>query len=217
MVAPSRIGTWVECETKALHSPRVRGRLNAARWVGILAHAKLAEETEPPTPDRLSFDHITPSASHADRQAAAIAAAARAALDHADWTITATEAPVGIDSDARMDIVAWHPQLECEAVIDLKTGSVAGGWLQVGAYLEQIEQVHEHHLVHAAGILTAPRVPLGRDVHATLEIRDGLSVMNAWIVWRRRIQHVEAGAATTRSPGRHCTSCSLQNCPVRVS
>ena len=208
----SSIGEWMTCEAMALESPKREGTINAATYVGMLAHARLTgmyvEE-----PNRVTWDTSTPSGFHANVQADAIFIAADKSMraDGWDWQDYPTEFKVTREHDVgHLDMIATQVRDGVRAIIDLKTGRIGAGWLQVGGYL----YLADDPSIQYGGILHVPRVPIGRDPVATLELRPAPALIAAWQVARQRVTDIQLGAPATRSPGVHCRRC-LARCPVR--
>ena len=139
----SDIARWRNCEAEALHGTRQPGRLGAARYVGILAHAYMLDEPSGPVGQRVAWDAVTPDARLAEVQARAIANAGLQCMTDAGWEILETEQSVKTEQDrGRYDIHAYSNELRATAIIDLKTGSSVGSaWLQVGGYLQHFRGV----------------------------------------------------------------------------
>ena len=223
----SAIADWTTCEAMALTDPRPEARVHVAAWVGTLAHAILLNEPKSWPPSRLRFDATTKTAHAADVQALAIAREARRVLDVEGWSIMEAEREVTGDGDTgHLDILAWHGETKRTAIIDLKTGrGVGAGWLQVGGYLTLLRSgpafvATTHAMSYRVdglhgGILHVPRVAVSKEPKATLEMRDGGSLVQAWAAAKDRIDAVLAGAVALRSPGQHCGRCTA-NCAVRV-
>ena len=207
----SAIADWTTCEAMALTDPRPEARVHVAAWVGTMAHAILLGTALERRPPRQRFDATTQTAYAADVQALAIAQEARRALDAVGWSIMERERVVSGDGDTgHLDILAWHEDTKRTAIIDLKTGrGIGAGWLQVGGYLAL------SRLTVDGGILHVPRVAVSKEPKATLEMRDGGSLVQAWAAAKDRIDAVLAGAVALRSPGQHCGRCTA-NCPVRI-
>ena len=213
----SAIADWTTCEAMALTDPRPEARVHVAAWVGTLAHAYLLG-TPPIVPNRLRFDTITQTADQAIIQAGAIACEARRRLDYEGWTIMEAERAVEHNGDiGHIDIIAWHGETKRTAIIDLKTGRDTGaGWLQVGGYIQLLgDEAGVWPAVDVGGILHVPRVAVSKEPKATLEVRDGLALLQAWSAAKDRIAAVHYGATALRSPGQHCNRCSV-SCPVRI-
>ena len=209
----SSIGQWSTCEAMALESPRREGTLNAATYVGQLAHARLTgmEVDEPP---RITWDSTTRSEFHAQVQADAIRGAAvnRLAAEKLVWSPLDTEVLVARGDDVgHLDMIATHIPTRTRAIIDLKTGKVGAGWLQLGGYLAMLNDPE----VEYGGILHVPRVKIGHEPTAQLTLRLAPDLIAAWKVARTRVAEVLSGARPTRSPGVHCRSCRAPNCAVR--
>ena len=110
------------------------------------------------------------------------------------------------------------------AIIDLKTGRVGAGWLQVGGYLylhlwqlrRPGEILRDPPAVPAdyGGILHVPRVKLSLEPMTRLELRPAELLIDAWNRARDRVEDVMSGAIATRSPGFHCNRCRAL-CAVR--
>ena len=101
----SSIADWLTCEAMALESPKREGRLNAATYVGTLAHAELTGMAVEP-PGRVSWDSTTPSDFHAGAQAQAIAKAAQRCLYQAGWRVLEQEIEVrGEDDIGHLDLL----------------------------------------------------------------------------------------------------------------
>lgn len=221
----SDINQWTKCEAMALHSGGGRSiGYPASAYVGTLAHYYLwesaktrYEETEFPQPRQVAWDRITIDAKEAELQAAHIAEAGLLKLKADDWVITETERKV---EGGRLDLVAWNGRLKKIALLDLKTGGIGGGWLQVAGYMvaDAGGSVDPADIAFDfGGILWVPRVRPERDPVATLEFRPAADLLNAWTTWETRIEEVvESGRLPLRSPGPHCSRCSLTGCPVRV-
>ena len=143
----SDIARWRNCEAEALHGTRQPGRLGAARYVGILAHAYMLGEPAGPVGQRVAWDATTQDAMIAQVQARAIANAGLQCMIDAGWEILETEQSVKTEQDrGRYDIHAYSNELRATAIIDLKTGSSVGSaWLQVGGYLRTFEPQRADH------------------------------------------------------------------------
>ena len=225
----SAIADWTTCEAMALADPRPEARVHVAAWVGTLAHAILLDAApESWQPRRLRFDATTKTAHEVAVQSLAIAREARQVLDDEGWSIMEAERAVAGDGDTgHLDILAWHGETQRTAIIDLKTGrDIGAGWLQVGGYLalfrsDKVLRTMAYGTPYDAsndvhgGILHVPRVAVSKEPKATLEIRDGYNLMQAWWTARSRYDDVLAGATPLRSPGQHCGRCAV-NCPVRI-
>ena len=208
----SAIADWATCEAMALTDPRSEARVHVAAWVGTMAHASLLDTPPEPQPLRLRYDATTKTAQEAQVQSLAIAREASHCLEREGWSIMEAEREVAGDGDTgHLDILAWHGETQRTAIIDLKTGQAIGaGWLQVGGYL-----VVEGSSIDYGGILHVPRVAVSKEPTATLEIRDGGNLAEAWLTAKGRIDAVLAGATALRSPGQHCGRCAA-DCPVRI-
>ena len=207
----SAIADWTTCEAMALTDPRPEARIHVAAWVGTMAHAILLGTTLEPRPLRQRFDATTKTAHAADVQALSIAQEASRTLDAEGWSIMERELVVSDNGDTgHLDMLAWHEDTKQTAIIDLKTGrDIGAGWLQVGGYLALKSHTAD------GGILHVPRVAVDREPKATLEMRDGGSLVRAWSAAKDRIDAVLAGAIPLRSPGQHCGRCA-SDCPVRI-
>ena len=66
------------------------------------------------------------------------------------------------------------------------------------------------------GVLHVPRVRIDKETKGTLEVRPArpLGIMRG-MANMARITAVLQGAVPTRTPGMHCTRCTL-DCPVRI-
>ena len=218
----SSIAEWLTCEAMALESPKREGRLNAATYVGTLAHAALTG-MEVEKPARVSWDATTPSDFHAGAQAKAIAKAAKRCLDQAGWRVLEQEIEVRGDDDiGHLDLLVYRADGK-RAIIDLKTGRVGAGWLQVGGYLylSTLDEAlvagranRDIRGVDYGGILQVQRVKLSLEPMARLELRPATDLIAAWILARGRVEDVMKGAVATRSPGFHCNRCRAV-CVVR--
>ena len=218
----SSIAEWLTCEAMALESPKREGRLNAATYVGTLAHAELTG-MKAEKPGGVLWDSTTPAVFQAHAQAEAIAKAAQQCLDQAGWRVLEQEIEVGGDSDiGHLDLLVRHADGK-RAIIDLKTGRVGAGWLQVGGYLylstydEAVKAGRAGRDIRGVdygGILQVQRVKLALDPMARLELRPAEDLIAAWINARRRVEDVMKGAIATRSPGFHCNRCRAL-CAVR--
>ena len=218
----SSIADWLTCEAMALESPKREGRVNAATYVGTLAHAELTG-MKAEKPGGVLWDATTPAAFHAGAQATAIAKAAQRCLREAGWRVLEKEIRVRRDNDiGHLDLLVYRDD-GMRAIIDLKTGRVGAGWLQVGGYL-YLSTLDEALVAGATdrdirgadygGILQAQRVKLSLDPMARLELRPVEDLIAAWINARRRVEDVMQGAIATRSPGFHCNRCRAV-CAVR--
>ena len=219
----SDIDRWVNCEVEALHGTRERGSLTAALVVGLKAHAMLAGESgyqiSAQHEGLVAWDDVTPTSFSASRQAMAISEAARLTLSEQGWVIRdlegVVEGPEPNGDRGRYDIIASHASFGL-AVVDLKTGQgIGAAWLQVGGYLEEAR--NQGLALDCGGVLHVPRLKLGRDVGATLDVRPEKPLRSAWIAWRQRREVVVgAGSLPLARPGQHCRRCSLTDCPVRL-
>ena len=218
----SSIAEWLTCEAMALESPKREGRLNAATYVGTLAHAELTG-MKVETPARVSWDSTTPAVFHAHAQAEAIAKAAQQCLEFYGWRVLEQEVTVsGEDDIGHLDLLVYRADGK-RAIIDLKTGRVGAGWLQVGGYLylSDLEEAvaagranRGMRELHYGGILQVQRVKLSLDPMARLELRPAELLIDAWNRARDRVEDVMQGAIATRSPGFHCNRCRAV-CAVR--
>ena len=211
----SDIARWRNCEAEALHGTRQPGRLGAARYVGILAHAYMLGEPSGPVGQRVAWDATTQDAMIAQVQARAIANAGLQCMIDAGWEILETEQSVKTEQDrGRYDIHAYSNELRATAIIDLKTGSSVGSaWLQVGGYLHTFEPESDQPAY--GGVLLVSRVRIDRPTEAALDVRMARPLIDAWENWNARIFEVVTKCEQpTRSPGRHCARCAL-DCPVR--
>ena len=214
----SAIADWTTCEAMALTDPRPEARVHVAAWVGTMAHADLLGTAPESRPPRLRFDATTKTAHEADVQALAISREARRVLGDEGWSIMETEREVTGNGDTgHLDILAWNGVTKQTAIIDLKTGQgISTGWLQVGGYIQLLgDEAGVWPFVECGGILHVPRVAVSKEPKATLELRDGRSLVAAWATAKSRIDTVLAGATALRSPGQHCGRCAA-NCPVRI-
>ena len=214
----SAIADWTTCEAMALSDPRPEARVHVAAWVGTLAHALLSGADRPKTLVRIRYDPITPTPHAVTVQAQTIAYEARRCLGVEGWTIMEGEREVEHNGDTgHIDIMAWHGETHRTAIIDLKTGrDIGAGWLQVGGYIQLLgDEAGVWPAVDVGGILHVPRVAASKEVKATLEVRPGADLAQAWSAAKDRIAAVHFGATALRSPGQHCNLCSV-SCPVRI-
>ena len=65
------------------------------------------------------------------------------------------------------------------------------------------------------GVLHIPRVRIDKETKGTLELRPAKPLADAWETNMYRIRKVLDGSPPTRTPGMHCTRCTL-DCPVRI-
>ena len=198
-----------------MRAPTTPYRQSAAALVGTAAHALLAGLPLPKLVGRISWDQTTPSAFHLHKQAEAIAAAGTDVLNHEGWVADVYEEFVFDDENTgHADIIARHP-VHGTAIIDLKTGrSTGGGWIQVGGYALLASLAG--HDIETVGILHVPRVKLGVEPKAGLEVRPVAGVAQAYEAQMHRIKAiVKQGAAATFSPGDHCGWCRI-DCAVRA-
>ena len=183
-----------------------------------MAHSLLSGSGWPEGPARLRFDALTPSEQAVRVQAKTLARAASHCLEQEGWSIMESEREVTGNGDTgHLDILAWHGGDKLSAVVDLKTGQgIGAGWLQVGGYIQLLgDESGVWPAVEYGGILHVPRVAVSKEPKATLEVRHGDSLVQAWAVAKGRIDAVLAGATALRSPGQHCGRC-VASCPVRV-
>ena len=206
----SDISNWASCEAYAFHAPpRPVGRANVAAYVGSLAHAMVADMPLPEPDGRIAYDATTPTERAAQIQATSIAKVARKLLVDRGWGILAREEALRSDDlTGHLDLRAWHSD-HGEAIIDLKTGQIGTAWLQIGGYIALLNQP-----VHYGGVLHVPRVRIDKEAKGTLEFRPAAGLRTAWVTNMQRIDAVLQGANPTRTPGMHCTRCTL-DCPVR--
>lgn len=211
----SDVHQWAQCEQRALQAPRSEAsRINVAAWVGTAAHAILNSQSVE-EPSRLAFDRITPDFRIAARQARMIAERAWHELTTQEWILVNQERAVRGDSvEGHLDILAYHRE-HGHAVIDLKTGQTASGWLQVGGYIDLLP-VDERERIRWGGILSATRVPLVKEIPVKLELRPATRLIIAWRDVKRRVDAILDGERATTTPGLHCGSCPL-DCAVRAS
>ena len=207
----SDIANWAACEAYAFHAPpRPVGRANVAAYVGSLAHAMVADEALPEPDGRIAYDATTPTERAAQIQATSIAKVARKLLVDRGWGVLGKEEALRNDAmTGHLDIRAWHSD-HGEAIIDLKTGQIGTAWIQVGGYITLMQTGSDW-----GGVLHVPRVRIDKETKGTLELRPGQPLHWAWMTNMARITAVLHGAPPTRTPGMHCTRCTL-DCPVRI-
>ena len=208
----SDVQNWTRCELMALRCPPRESQLAAAAYVGSLAHALLSE-TEPPAYARYRYDAITPSLRHANTQARAIAREARKTLHDNGWTILDAEHQLDDEGTTGVyDLLCWHSENRQRAIVDLKTGRMPdAAWLQVGGYLTLLDTAATY-----GGVLHVPRVRIGREPEANLQLRAAAPLRDAWRRRYARITEVIGGAVPLPTPGGHCDHCTLRDCPVNV-
>lgn len=209
----SEISQWVECEVKALHSPRRPGRQHVAAWVGTLAHAMLANQHLPAPPPRLQYDSTTTTSHMAEVQAKNIASEARYILGKANLGVLDEEMAVKAgDVDGHLDLLVWDRAGRRKGVLDLKTGQIGAGWIQVGGYLTGVPEAT------FGGILHVPRAKqqTGRS-KASLELRDAFALR---LLWARQMDRIDSivneGETPLPSPGLACARCQVPDCVARV-
>ena len=161
----------------------------------------------------------TPTERAAQIQATSIAKVARKLLVDRGWGILSREQELrSADLTGHLDIRAWHSD-HGEAIIDLKTGQIGTAWLQIGGYVDLIgwHKVEGEPTLRAkhGGVLHVPRVRIDKETKGTLAFRDAARLVGAWRDSLTRINAVLQGAVPTRTPGIHCTRCTL-DCPVRI-
>ena len=217
----SDISNWAACESYAFHAPpRPVGRANVAAYVGSLSHAMVADEPLPEPDGRIAYDATTPTERAAQIQATSIAKVARKLLVDRGWGVLAKEQALRSDDlTGHLDIRAWHSD-HGEAIIDLKTGQIGTAWLQVGGYINLLGSAmpdipQKHNWAHWGGVLHVPRVRIDKETKGTLELRNADALGWQWQRNMERITAVLNGAVPTRTPGMHCTRCTL-DCPVRI-
>ena len=111
----------------------------------------------------------------------------------------------GEDDIGHLDLLVYRADGK-RAIIDLKTGRVGAGWLQVGGYLylstsatRRLVKAGRAHRprysrgVDYGGILQVQRVKLSLDPMARLELRPVEDLIAAWINARRRVEDVLQG------------------------
>lgn len=213
MISVSQIGRWAECEAYALaHPARAPARVHVAQLVGTMAHAQLADDYEHPRPPTVVYDSTTRSWGQVIAQVNTIEDAARAELDKRGWRIIDQEDFVFDDTfTGHLDLRCYHRK-NGEAIVDLKTGAVGAGWLQVGGYLTGAYHGEE---IPWGGILHVPRLPVFRVPTATLTMRPAAALRESWRVLHDRVSAVLDGAPASRTPGLHCQRCPLRDCAVR--
>ena len=92
-----------------------------------------------------------------------------------------------------LDILAWHGETHGEALIDFKTGrDIGAGWLQVGGYIQLLGD-GVRPVIDYGGILHVPRVAVSKEPKATLELRDGGDLRQAWRTAKDRIDDGACG------------------------
>ena len=207
----SDISNWAACEAYAFHAPpRPVGRANVAAYVGSLAHAMVADEPLPEPDGRIAYDATTPTERAAQIQATSIGRVARKLLVDRGWGILAREQELrSAELTGHLDLRAWHSD-HGEAIIDLKTGQIGTAWLQIGGYITLLQSGSDW-----GGVLHVPRVRIDKETKGTLAFRPGQPLHYAWTANMARIEAVLQGAIPTRTPGHHCTRCTL-DCPVRI-
>ena len=212
----SSVARWAACERYALESINEMDEpsIAASSWVGTLAHGKLAKQ-KVDHPPAVRWDATTPSYLEAEAQSSLIAEVASERLRHRRWSI--------LDAETELANADWlgHADLIVESdttgelgIVDLKTGVVGAGWLQVGGYLSLCEEMLMKPSFGA--ILHAPRARVGKDVVASLEARNGARLRHSFLRLERRIKQVLIDLDyPTETPGTQCRFCLVNSCPVR--
>ena len=233
-VRPSKLIEWARCQLRAQHRT-LRPRKDRypvphiASWIGTEVHAMLADREPSPVPSYVAFDTITPNREAAFSQIDRIVGYTRAAMVARHWCKHRYEVEVGTEQpfQGTIDLIfdgQHDPAVGGWAIADVKTGRISDGvWLQLGAYMNAIEQGWERFgqgvviAMKKVVLIHAPRTSLYEEQKCEVTIRDaGKCKVAAKLLADIAYNVVHEDWTPVPMPGRHCSSCEVMDCAVRA-
>lgn len=227
---PSSIPRWLQCAEWA-YSRFTQDQTdtpspNVGAFVGLCAHAHVAQGADPELPDPMKWDDITPTEKIARAQAVKIGEAVNKAVRDEGWYILDQEVPVEMIEyeypvRGRLDMVART--LDKKIVIaDIKTGPTTdGAWYQLGAYAAALSSNPPGHIRGQyawdaenamVAVIHAPRRRVYEVEEVRIDMRPAREIALAAQHAISRIHGYLEGALTRLpTPGSHCAWCSKRN------
>lgn len=226
----SQLARWSSCEKaqlQAFFAPNLKEDTgeHIATWMGSAVHARIAEEEQPPFPESLRYDEITPTWQMAALQVEMMVESVQMALEVECWTILEqeTELEPYRDTDwlpelylvGRKDLYAMDVNC-CRVVADIKTArDFRPAWIQTGGYA--LCAMAAGYKVHKVAAVHAPRPNIMNPVEpAQVYERPVRPVITETLRLMERISElIEEEDRAVAAPGDRCKWCQHPHCFVR--
>ena len=231
-VRPSKLIEWARCQLRAQRRTLIRSErdrdpvAHIAAWIGTEAHARVAGRESSEVPRHVAFDSITPNREHAFAQVDRIVDAVHSEKAARCWCEYKYEVEVGTEQPFQGTLDLYFdgrhdPAVGSWAIADFKTGQLSDGvWLQLGAYMNAIEQNYPStwtDMIKKVVLIHAPRTSLNKEQTCEVTIRDAEKCkVAAKLLADIAYNVVHEDWTPVPMPGRHCSSCEVLDCAVRA-